>query len=351
MQRTLLVSLAAAAAALAPASPAAATHPGANGRLAFERPVGDQVDLFTIRPDGTHAARVLRSRVIEERPSWSPDGRRLAFARDTPGRRHGDLHRHAGRRRPAPGDPLGELAGAPTWTPDGRIVAFTLKDFPPPASEDDPPPPSELYAITPDGSGEVRLTNDQTIQTDPDVSPADGTLAFTQWQAVAGEPGVFDLGIGAIAAGGAASTLAPYKATRDAFNPIWSPDGRRIVFEIATATPPQRGTAGDRQSDLAVMNADGTGLARLTRTGTLEANPVWSPDGRKVAFASDRHVKGGSRERNGRDFELYMMRADGTMSAGSRTTACRTPTRAGRRCPRASAAACAARRPAGRPRR
>ena len=211
MQRTLLVSLAAAAAALAPASPAAATHPGANGRLAFERPVGDQVDLFTIRPDGTHAARVLRSRVIEERPSWSPDGRRLAFARDTPGGATeiftatpggGDLRQvtHWG------------TAGAPTWTPDGRIVAFTLKDFPPPASEDDPPPPSELYAITPDGSGEVRLTNDQTIQTDPDVSPADGTIAFTQWQAVAGEPGVFDLGIGAIAAGGAASTLAPYKA-------------------------------------------------------------------------------------------------------------------------------------------
>jgi len=284
-------------------------------------------------------------------PTWSPDGRRLAFARDTP-----DGATEIFTAAPGGGDlrqvtRWGSVAGTPTWTPDGRIVAFTLKDFPPPGTEDDPPPPSELYAIAPDGTGEVRLTNDQTIQTDPDVSPADGTLAFTQWQAVAGEPGVFDLGIGAIAAGGAASTLAPYKATRDAFNPNWSPAGRRIVFEIATATPPQSGTQDERQSDIAVMNADGTGLARLTRTGTLEANPVWSPDGRKIAFASDRHVQRGPRERNGRDFELYVCTRTAATPDGSRTTGCRTSTRAGRHCPGASAAACAARRPAGRPRR
>ena len=120
----------------------------------------------------------------------------------------------------------GNVAGTPTWTPDGRIVAFTLKDFPPPASEEDPPPPSELYAIAPDGPDETRLTNDTTIQTDPDVSPADGTIAFTQWQAVDGEPGVFDLGIGALAAGrrreharavlGAARRLQPELVARRA---------------------------------------------------------------------------------------------------------------------------------------
>ena len=311
MSRALLVPLAAAAAALTAAAPALATYPGANGRLAFQRPVGDQVDLFTIRPDGTHAARVLRSRVIEERPSWSPDGERLAFARDTAGGAteiftaapDGGGLRQVTR--------WGGVAGTPTWTPDGRIVAFTLKDFPPAASDNDPPPPSELYAIGADGTGELRLTTDTTIQTDPDVSPADGTIAFTQWQAVAGQPNVFDLGIGAIAAGGPTSTLAPYKQSRDAFNPSWSPDGRRIVFEIATGTPPRTGSR-DRQSDLVVMNADGSGLTRLTRTGALEATPVWSPDGRRIAFASDRHVKRGPRERLGRDFELYVMRADGT---------------------------------------
>ena len=312
MPRALLVSLAASAAALAAATPAAATHPGANGRIAFQRPAGDQMDLFTLRPGGP-AQRVLRSRAFEERPSWSPDGRLLAFARDTQdGATEIFTARPDGRdlRRVTH---WGNVAGTPTWTPDGRIVAFTLKDFPPPSSDEDPPPPSELYAIAPDGSGETRLTDDTTIQTDPDVSPADGTIAFTQWQAVDGEPGVFDLGIGALTAGGAAATLAPFSAQRDAFNPSWSPDGRRIVFEVAWATPPGTGTHGEgRQSDLVVMNADGSGLRPLTRTGALEATPVWSPDGRRIAFASDRHVRRGPRERNGKDFELYVMHADGT---------------------------------------
>jgi hypothetical protein len=36
-----------------------------------------------------------------------------------------------------------------------------------------------------------------------------------------------------------------------------------------------------------------TGQRRLTRTAALETNPVWSPDGRRIAFTSDRHAKRG----------------------------------------------------------
>ena len=60
------------------------------------------------------------------------------------------------------------------------------------------------------------------------------------------------------------------------------------------------------------MNADGTAVRRLTRTRALESTPVWSPDGTQIAFTSDRHKKRGKRERNSRDFELYVMCADGS---------------------------------------
>jgi Tol biopolymer transport system component len=80
---------------------------------------------------------------------------------------------------------------------------------------------------------------------------------------------------------------------------------------MATAHP--RGRSGeDRQSDIAVINADGTGLRRLTRTAALETHPVWSPNGRRIAFTSDRHAKGRGSEPLGPAFELYTMRADGT---------------------------------------
>ena len=121
-----------------------------------------------------------------------------------------------------------------------------------------------------------------------------------------------DIGLSAFAPDGSARrTLAPISAFRDAVNPSWSPDGRRIAFELISATP--RGNTGGsrRQSDIATMNADGTDVRRLTRTAALESAPVWSPDGTLIAFTSDRHKKRGRSERNSRDFELYVTRADG----------------------------------------
>jgi Tol biopolymer transport system component len=56
--------------------------------------------------------------------------------------------------------------------------------------------------------------------------------------------------------------------------PVFSPDGKRIVFYS------NRGGS----YDLWLINVDGTGLRRLTETETTAANPVWSPDGRQIAF-------------------------------------------------------------------
>lgn len=61
-------------------------------------------------------------------------------------------------------------------------------------------------------------------------------------------------------------------------NPSWSPDGRRLVFSGL-----DRGV-----SDLFVVNADGSGLERLTDDRYADLQPVWSPDGGSIAFATDR---------------------------------------------------------------
>ena len=55
-------------------------------------------------------------------------------------------------------------------------------------------------------------------------------------------------------------------------NPAWSPDGRKIAF----------GRAGE----IYVMNADGSGQRNLTRNPARDFAPAWSPDGRKIAFES-----------------------------------------------------------------
>ncbi len=61
-------------------------------------------------------------------------------------------------------------------------------------------------------------------------------------------------------------------------SPTWSPDGRRLAFSAS-----QGGF-----TDLCIVNADGTGLERLTTDQFAELQPAWSPDGRTIAFVTDR---------------------------------------------------------------
>ena len=59
------------------------------------------------------------------------------------------------------------------------------------------------------------------------------------------------------------------------FNPVWSPDGEQILFVSDRAGP----------SDLYIMNIDGSGVRKVFRNRKNRLNPTWSPDGRKIAYA------------------------------------------------------------------
>jgi WD40 repeat protein len=61
-------------------------------------------------------------------------------------------------------------------------------------------------------------------------------------------------------------------------NPAWSPDGRKIVFA----------SERDGNREIYVMNADGTDPVRLTSNSAWDSSPVYSPDGKRIAFVSER---------------------------------------------------------------
>ncbi len=74
----------------------------------------------------------------------------------------------------------------------------------------------------------------------------------------------------------------------------WSPDGGRIAF--------QSNRTGN--SDIYVMNADGSGVTRLTTNGDYDGEPAWSPDGTQIAFISKRTAGAG-------EYYLYVMNTSG----------------------------------------
>lgn len=73
-----------------------------------------------------------------------------------------------------------------------------------------------------------------------------------------------------------------YYAKRD-YNPVWSPDGKQIAFISFREDP----NSPALFSNIYVMNANGTNLHRLTESNWAEASPSWSPDGSKIVYYAD----------------------------------------------------------------
>lgn len=65
-------------------------------------------------------------------------------------------------------------------------------------------------------------------------------------------------------------------------SPVWSPDGRTIAFERASA-----GDCFHRPCEIIVMDADGGNQRYLTRDPLNDQSPAWSPDGKHIAFEKD----------------------------------------------------------------
>lgn len=112
-----------------------------------------------------------------------------------------------------------------------------------------------------------------------------GTIAFLSSQI----PGQIHL-LNANGSSNQVLTRNPYDFESE---PVWSPDGRKIAFV----------SDRDGEREIWVMNADGRGRRQLTHNDADEHDPDWSPDGRQIAF-----------ERNDglHDEEIYVVNTDGT---------------------------------------
>jgi dipeptidyl aminopeptidase/acylaminoacyl peptidase len=232
--RALTLMLAAAAGAALIAAAAERTWTAGRKELVV---VARTDGLWKVRPDGSRAARIPRTRGAK-RPSWSPDGRRIAFARGA------DLfvvNADGTGLRPLSARPR-SVEADPAWAPDGRTVAFARD--------------GSIVVARHNGAG-ARVVARTARSRDPAWSPDGRRIAYSS------DGDLFVVR----ARRGTPARLTTRPELEQA--PAWSPDGRELAF-----------TAAGR---IAVIRADGSNL-RLLTLEPFDARPAWSPQGDEIAF-------------------------------------------------------------------
>ena len=251
---TLLVALASSA------TPAAASSPG---RLAFASDVQGNVDVYTVRTDGTGLRRLTSSPVFDACARYSPDGRLIAWCSGV-GAAGGVIEIWAMRANGRHKRQLTRLGGRmtfPDFSPDARTVVFSgrLAGI----------ANGEIYATSVRGDGLTQLTDDPADDSWPAFSPDGSRIAFMSTRSGLRQLWVMN-----------ADGINPIQLTTDPIAkgqlPRWSPDGTRIAY---STDDPAMG-----QEDIWVINVDGTNPTRLTTTTTREFGPDWSPDGQELAY-------------------------------------------------------------------
>jgi Tol biopolymer transport system component len=169
----------------------------------------------------------------------------------------------------------------PAWSPDGSRIALR-SNLP---GSTGPGTNGEILLMNPDGSGLTNITNDpEAFDIMPAWAPGGEQLVYARITLATGATELYTIN-----ADGTARTRVT-----DGWHPHWAPDASRIVFVD---------TVGPNRSDLYLVHPDGSNRVNLLSTpGVTEEEPVWSPDGSKIAFASDA---------SGR-FEIYVVETDGT---------------------------------------
>lgn len=193
--------------------------------------------IALIDPSGRNRRNLTdRPGWLDFSPTWSPDGRRIAFTRTTNNYRSFQIF-----VKPVAGGSARRLTNGradedPAWSPDGRLIAYMSA--------------RGLTVIRPNGSGKRRMAGLRDAG-ELDWSPDGSRIAFTKgrWVWIARRDGTRKR---RIVRGGDSD---------------WSPDGRKLAF-----MPPDGGVA--------TIGVNGKGR-RFLANGML---PAWSPDGARIAF-------------------------------------------------------------------
>jgi Tol biopolymer transport system component len=258
-------------------------------KILYERvtyPQGER--WWVIRPDGSHARRLPLFGTSEE-PDLTLDGRRLVFTSlsGTNALMTSPLARRRLRvvwRPPS-------FPRWPRWSPSGKRIAAT-RTVKPPSTWPENSNFSQVFVIRP-GGGPPRRLRTPVSMANPSWSP-DGRRIVAGGGRAGGFGEPFSSGLWVInVATGAAREILHFDNELGLL-PAWSPNGRTIAFT--------RYIQGTADAHVWTVRPNGTGLRQLTPLLAFQP-PSWSPDGRRLAVTIQRRA---------RETDIATIRADGS---------------------------------------
>ena len=326
--------------AVAPGIGETEPHPG-QILVSWDPNGGEDYKLFIVDTDNGEWRKLTPGSweadgIAERYPSWSPDGRRVAFVREEGGQ--SDIFvMNAGNFDLVniTNSPYNEYA--PIWSPDGEQIAFNREGGEPVATN--------IYLMNADGSDVRQLTSYSSGAVYPDWSPDGSQIAFARVHGSTTQSSLnvwimnvdgseaqpiteLDILVGrprwspdgehiAFVAGSQIWVVAPdgsslrsvTEETGATSHPAWSSDGQRLVYIS--------GNFVDGSDGVGVANIDGTILERWSNDTDIQDSPAWSPDEQQIAFFSGNDRNRGT-ESAFWDF-AWELRVAGVDGAGKRS--------------------------------
>lgn len=226
-------------------------------RIAFVTKAGRQFTLRVADADGEGGQVALTSPEPVISPTWSPDGRELAYVSFETQKAVVWLQEVATGRRRAIANFRGSNS-APAFAPDGKSIAVTL-------SRDGG---SQIYLMDRNGGNLRRLTTSNSIDTEPAFSPDGKSLFFVSDRG--GGPQIYRM-----PAGGGSAQRVTFAGAYNV-SPAISPDGRNLAYIS------RQGNA----MRLTIMDLGGDAPPRALTDGGNDERPSFAPNGRLLVYAS-----------------------------------------------------------------
>ncbi len=249
-------------------------------QIAFASLRDGNAEIYLMNTDGSDVRRLTNHAAWDSHPTFSPDGTTITFPSDRDNE-SSDIYlmnADGSNVRRLTDWKENESVGPGSWSPDGTKITF-VSDL---EGNDD------IYVI----SAEVYhpnliLTEDESNLASPSLAPHGKLIVYQADTAgKTGELRIFDTET-------RQSRVLLETATPN-LAPVFSPNGDWIVFQNRI----------EGNTEICLIKPDGSGYMNLTNNAATDSDPAWSPDGTQIAFASNRGGNSGK-------YDLYLMNSDG----------------------------------------